>query len=112
MKRTLLFIFVLAALIGGACGSFPGSANQTVANVEVKTPDDGFYQGKGVVTKVNSELGSVEIDHEAIPDLMPAMKMEFSVKDKAMLENIGVGDAVVFTIELKQGAEKIIAIGK
>ena len=64
------------------------------------------------MTKINNDLGSIEIDHENIPDLMPAMKMEFSVKDKAMLKPIAVGDTVTFTIDYREGTEIIIAIGK
>lgn len=110
----------LSLLVSLGCGSAPSSGNAAVnasgntntSATPAKTPADGLYQGKGTVTKINNELGSVEIDHEDIPELMPAMKMEFSVKDKALLKPIAVGDAVSFTIENKQGSEIIIAIGK
>jgi len=116
MRFTLVIIFVFTAILGTACG---GSGTKPApekpaanAPVEAKKPEDGFYQGKGKVTKINNDLGSVELDHEAIEGLMPAMKMEFNVKDKAMLKPIAVGDAVTFTVEYKQGTEIIIAIGK
>lgn len=44
-----------------------------------------LFNGKGIVTKINLELGSVELDHEAIEGSMPAMLMEFYVKEKASL---------------------------
>ncbi len=120
MKRTFFLLTLFAAIFGAACGPAKPTSNAVTnsnsnANAEstaAKTPDDGLYQGKGKVTKINNELGSVEIDHENIPDLMPAMKMEFSVKNKALLKPIAVGDAVNFTIEYKQGTEIIVAIGK
>lgn len=120
MKRTLFLLTLFAAIFGAACGSAQPTGNAVAnsnsnANTEgtaAKTPADGMYQSKGVVTKINNELGSIEIDHENIPDLMPAMKMEFTVKDKAMLKPIAVGDTVTFTIEYTQGTEIIIAIGK
>lgn len=116
MKRIILLIFILTVIIGSGCGggSAPkNTAEQPAANAEPKkTPEDGFYEGKGVVTKINLDLGSVELDHQEIPNLMPAMKMEFTVKDKALLKSFNVGDAVVFTVEYKQGKETIIAIGK
>jgi len=118
MKRTLFLLTLAAAIFGAACGSPQpianpaANANTNAAITEPKTPSDGLYSGKGVVTRINNELGSVEIDHEDIPDLMPAMKMEFSVKKKTMLKPIAVGDAVTFTVEYKQGSEIIIAIGK
>ncbi|HEX6126479.1 MAG TPA: copper-binding protein [Pyrinomonadaceae bacterium] len=59
---------------------------------------DGDYNGKGVVTKIDTELGSVEIDHEDIPDLMPPMRMEFYVSDKKMLGGLKVGDKVDFVL--------------
>ena len=126
MKQTFLIALILTAVFSIGCRPSPpsdndvGTANNsaganTNSNTEgtaAKTPADGFYPGKGIVTKINNELGSVEIDHENIPDLMPAMKMEFSVKNKAMLKPIAVGDTVTFTIDYKEGAEIIIAIGK
>lgn len=117
MKQTFLFALTLTLLVSFGCSAPKTAGNAAAntanaANVEPKKPTDGLYQAKGTVTKINNELGSVEVDHEDIPDLMPAMKMEFYVKDKAMLKPIAVGDAVHFTIEYKQGTEIIIAIGK
>lgn len=71
------------------------------------------FDGKGVVTKINLELGSVALDHEEIKGLMPAMQgMEFYVSDKKMLDNLKVGDKVDFVLEDNAGAEQIIAIKK
>lgn len=121
MKLILFIVLASVLLFCFGCGQTPSGGSSTAANsgnnantegTAAKTPADGMYPSKGVVTKINNELGSIEIDHENIPDLMPAMKMEFFVKDKAMLEPIAVGDNVTFTIEYKQGTEIIIAIGK
>ncbi|MEQ1922406.1 MAG: copper-binding protein [Pyrinomonadaceae bacterium] len=76
------------------------------------TPKDGNYNGKGKVTKINTQLGSVELDHEEIAGLMPRMIMEFYVKDKAMLNGLAVGDSVDFVIEYKHPGEKITSIKK
>ena len=75
-------------------------------------PTDGNYTGRGKVTKINNEIGSVELDHEDIPGLMPKMIMEFYVTDKAILKNIAVGDNAEFVVQYKQGIEKIISIKK
>ena len=56
------------------------------------------YSGSGVVTIINRSEGWIEINHDEIKDLMPAMQMEFWVKDKALLERAQVGDRVNFTI--------------
>lgn len=75
-------------------------------------PKDGNYDGKGTITKINLELGSVELKHEEIKDLMPAMQMEFFVKDKEMLKNLKVGDKVNFVVEYKHPQETITSIKK
>lgn len=116
MKQTLtISLFLTLALLFGCGGtsSTTSPANEPAANTEPKPPVDGYYTGKGVVTKIDNELGSVELDHEAIEGLnMPAMKMEFNVRDKAILKPIAVGDAVVFTLEHKQGTDTVITLGK
>jgi len=70
------------------------------------------YDGKGVVTKINLELVSVELDHEEIKGLMPKMIMEFYVSDKKMLDKLKIGDKVSFVLEDNAGAERIIEIKK
>jgi Cu/Ag efflux protein CusF len=76
------------------------------------TPKNGDYDGKGVVTKINMELGSVEVSHEEIKDLMPAMTMEFFVSDQKMLEGLKSGDKVEFVIRYKDRNETIVRITK
>ena len=123
----ILYIFVLCL---AACGG-----QQPISNKEVQppsgsptptsapptsatpvptssTPKDGNYNGKGKVTKINTQLGSVELDHEEIAGLMPQMIMEFYVKDKALLNGLAVGDAVDFVIEYKHPGETITSIKK
>lgn len=68
------------------------------------------FDGKGVVTKINLELGSVELDHEEIEGSMPAMIMEFYVTDKRQLEPLKVGDKVEFVLEEDRGQEKLTSI--
>ena len=74
------------------------------------------YPGTGVVAFINLEEGWVEINHEEIKDLMPAMQMEWSVKDRSLLKSIRAGDRVDFTVvetgsgevltELKKATQK------
>jgi Cu/Ag efflux protein CusF len=73
---------------------------------------NGDYPGKGEVTKINLELGSVEMNHEEIVGVMPAMRMEFFVSDKKMLDGLNVGDAVDFTLRYKDRTETIVGISK
>ena len=116
----ILFTFILA--VSGCQQDASKINNQAVPPVETasrtptppppSTPQNKNYAGKGVVTKINLELVSVEVDHEKIEGLMPAMIMEFFVTKKAELEKLKVGDKVDFVIEYKDGQEKIVSIKK
>jgi Copper binding periplasmic protein CusF len=66
---------------------------------------DKPYPGTGVVAAINLKEGWIEINHEEIKDLMPAMQMEFMVKDKSLLDKVRVGDRVDFTIVETKGGE-------
>jgi Cu/Ag efflux protein CusF len=59
---------------------------------------DKPYPGTGVVTIVNRKEGWVEIEHEEIKDLMPAMQMEFWIRNPALFNDIRVGDKVDFVV--------------
>jgi Cu/Ag efflux protein CusF len=91
-------------------------APATPANAAPTSTPDRFriqnYNGRGTVTKINLEMVSVELNHEEIEGLMPAMRMEFFVKEKTELEKLSVGDKVEFVLEYNAGAETIIRIKK
>ena len=75
-------------------------------------PKNGDYPAKGTVTKINTELGSVEMDHDEIVGVMPAMRMEFYVTDKKLLNGLKAGDRIDFTLRYKDGTEMVTAISK
>ena len=127
MKIKLLLI---AALISVSCSS-PSATNNAAApqaGTALKsspsplvsptpvpttaTPKDGDYNARGVVTKINLEAGSVELDHEDIPGLMPPMIMEFYVTEKKLLDGLKAGDKVDFVVRYKDHTEKIVDIKK
>ena len=56
------------------------------------------YPGKGIVKIINLKEGWVEIEHEDIKDLMPAMTMEFWVRNPSIMKGISVGDKVDFVV--------------
>ncbi|HVE58363.1 MAG TPA: copper-binding protein [Pyrinomonadaceae bacterium] len=121
-RKTLISAFSVFVFAFSACEkSVSEKKPQNVKPVQSTTvspvttpsiPQDGNYDGKGEVTKINNEGGSIEIDHEKIKDLMPAMRMEFFVKDKALLKGLAVGDRVDFTLEYKHPTEIITSIKK
>ena len=133
MKIKFVFAIASFSIVFAACQSAkPPSPNQilkpTITNSIAASPSNSInavpgvptqdktkiktYEGKGVVTKINLELVSVELDHEEVKGLMPKMTMEFYVKEKSELEKLKVGDAVDFVLEDNAGAERIVSIKK
>ncbi len=55
------------------------------------------YVGQGVIQRIGE--GQLEIQHEAIPGFMGAMRMAFSIAEEAMNDSLKVGDAIIFKIE-------------
>jgi len=125
--KSVLFIAFLAAVFC-ACGSDTAMNNAApikptpLPSIAAPTsptpsstrsiPKDGDYNGKGVVTKIDLKLGSVEVDHEEIKDMMSAMKMEFFVSDKKLLDGLKVGDKINFVVRYKDPTETIVDIKK
>lgn len=68
------------------------------------------FSGTGVVRSINLAEGWFEIDHEEIAGYMPAMKMQWKVRDKAVLNSVSVGDKVDFTLEDDNGSEIITGL--
>ena len=58
-----------------------------------------LHHGVGVVESIDKDNSMVQINHEDIPDYMPAMNMPFHVKQKALLDTIQAGDKIEFTLK-------------
>jgi len=71
---------------------------------------DKSYPGTGVIVTINRDEGWIEINHEEIKELMPAMQMEFNVKDKSLLDKVKVGQRVDFTIIETKEEEYLVDI--
>jgi protein SCO1 len=56
------------------------------------------FQAKGVILSLESDSKTVVIEHEDIPQFMPAMTMPFAVKDPALLRGLNAGDRVNFEL--------------
>jgi protein SCO1/2 len=81
---------------------------KAVAASREKDPPN-TYRGVGVVEEIDKDTATVQINHEDIPDLMPAMSMPFKVKDGSLLDSISAGDHVEFQVT---GEFVVIAIKK
>ena len=58
--------------------------------------DRQTYEVKGVIRELKPNGRTAVIAHEAIPDYMDAMTMDFDVKDKRELAGLKPGDAIEF----------------
>ena len=128
------FLIISISLAAFGCNSTSSNSQKTVTNdnktqqnvvvnstpsiAQSPTPNTNTavvaknFNGTGIITKINLELVSVELNHEEIKGLMPAMIMEFYVKDKKQVEVLKVGDKADFILEDKAGSEIIIDIKK
>ncbi|HEX7330508.1 MAG TPA: copper-binding protein [Pyrinomonadaceae bacterium] len=107
-------IVICVALVLGACSKQPAnketpapSPSGSAAAIQPNT-----YHGVGVVKALDPTAPAIEIDHEEIVGLMPAMQMEFPVTDVALLSGLAVNDRIDFTVVERTGEMKITEIKK
>ena len=62
------------------------------------SPGTQTHNTRGLVRELSPDHTKAVIRHEPIPDYMPAMTMEFNVKDTNELAGITVGDTVTFQL--------------
>jgi Cu/Ag efflux protein CusF len=110
-RASLLFVFLWVAAIT-VCNHDRGKNQGHQKNVSgpAVAVETTTYHGVGVVKSINPKLPSIEIDHEDIKGLMPAMTMQFYARDKSLLEGLKPGDRIEFTLENGVGGLKITEI--
>ena len=105
MHKTLI---VPIALLAAACSppaAEDASKSGDAMNMEASTPDvAGPITSTGTVTQVDAAAGTITINHGPIDAISwPAMTMQFTAENPAILQGIAVGDQVSF--ELKSANE-------
>jgi len=88
--RTLALL--LATLLAAACG-----------------PEALRRAAHGTVIDVSRDERQVVIEHGEIPDLMPAMTMNFDVPDAALLATLAPGQVIDFEVEFDGHAYRVVA---
>ena len=93
---------LIAALILGTGISFQAVAAEDAhkhhAAPQAKPVASAWTDGE--VRKVDNAAGKITIKHGAMPKLdMPPMTMAYSIKDKAMLDQLKTGDKIRFEAE-------------
>ncbi len=85
--RLLLFVVALSAV---GCRSGQVSPAGPKSSLE--------YPIRGVVEKVEAASGGVLLKHEAIPEFMPAMTMEYPLENPSELSELHAGDRITATV--------------
>jgi Cu/Ag efflux protein CusF len=116
--RAILMIGVLSTALAVACGGGGGStggppagspsaaaapAESPAAAATAKTHDI-----RGRIEAIGADRRTVTLDHEEIPGVMAAMKMEYQVQDPAVLEGLKAGDRVQGQIEVRPGDQYVV----
>jgi protein SCO1 len=114
MAQKVVVAVCFALIFTVACTKEPANPQPTPSPVTgpAAAVQPHSYQGVGVVKSVNPKLPAIEIDHEEIVGLMPAMQMEFPVTEVALLNGLAVNDRIDFTVIDNTGEMKITAIKK
>ena len=112
-RASLLFVLLPVAATC-VCNYDRGKKEEGQKNVSgpAAAVETTTYHGVGVVKSLNPSLPSIEIDHEDIKGLMPAMTMGFYVRGQSLLEGLKTRDRIEFTLENGVGGLKITEIRK
>ena len=85
----------------------------TTRSTTRRTPEPGSARGvkaaapryplTGKVVSIDKSAHKVTVDHQAIPGLMPAMTMAYTVNDSRALDSLSPGDAITATVVRANG---------
>ncbi len=105
--KTIVAAAVLMSVLAACSPPAPPAVDQSAPATEGLSEAPAAIESVGVVTAIDPAAGTISLDHEAIAAInWPAMTMQFSAEDPAILEGVAVGDRVRF--ELKSAAETTI----
>lgn len=90
VKHWNFFLILLLMVIAGC--------EHKAAPPDVSQSGVKSYNARGVVRQIADDRHQVTIQHEAIDGYMPAMTMEFAVKDTNQLNGISPADEVTFKL--------------
>jgi Cu/Ag efflux protein CusF len=109
-----LIVASVALTLIAACGNQPGNHQPSTPapSGPAAAVQSHSYKGVGIVKRLDPKLPAIEIDHQDIEGLMPAMQMEFPVTNVALLSGLAVNDRIDFTVESNAGEIKVTDINK
>jgi Cu/Ag efflux protein CusF len=90
-------------------------ASVAIAFLGCKSAQEKHYPLQAEVISVDAPKGLIIVKHGEIPDLMPAMTMQYAVADSKQIENLRPGDNIsadLVVSESKGRLEKIVLVTK
>ena len=112
MKALVLPIAILGAACSPPAPEPAATSDMAAMEAPAETPS-GPITSMGTVTAIDAAAGTVSLDHEAIAAInWPAMSMQFTTEDPAILQGIAVGDRVSFELKNASETQVITAIAK
>ncbi len=85
MNLFVICFILVSVSVAARCGESTSATNQAGTT-------------RGIIREIASDHRTAVIRHEAIPGYMPAMTMEFNLKNTNELSGIAVGDTVTFRL--------------
>lgn len=116
MKKPVTFsLLIVLALAAGV--AVAGEKMDDMKNIDMGKKSDVAMQAThnavGVVKKIDLAVGTVNLDHEAVPSLKwPAMNMSFKVQSPDLLKDVAVGQKVKITFIKKGSGYEITQVAK
>ena len=107
MRASRAALAAVVLMVAAACGGGASAPDP----VDPPLPS-GTYDIRGSIVSVDRPRNIVEINHEAIPGVMPAMTMPYEVADPALLQGIAPGDRVRGTLRVDSRGYVITALAK
>lgn len=107
--KNLNTLMLAAAFAAPALFTVPAAAQSAAAPEKgaVAAPA-AMPKTEGEIKKVSKETGKLTIKHGEIKSLdMPPMTMVFNAKEPAMLDQVAVGDKVLFTV-VDEGGKMVV----
>lgn len=93
-SRMLLTLALTAVFLLTACGGAADSETESAA--EGPSAQATVYEVRGQFVMYQYGGEAIRVDHEEIPGLMAAMRMDFRPKDPSEIEGLEPGDKIAF----------------
>lgn len=99
----ILQIGILLLIASGIAGCGPKPTQTATSALSTNPPISGstnvnFFLVRGTIKKIIPDEKKISIQHEEIPNYMPAMTMPFNVKELSQLDGLAPGDAIWFRL--------------